>query len=424
MDEQTESLANSSPDDGTDLLTPDYLIRREPVLDKERSLVGYTLKVLWPDGIAHDPAPALIEQCGIHSPERLMGRLMHTITASPALLQNAYRRSLPMARAQLDIPEGSKPEPELLQNISAMSVAGYRFTIRADLAANEAYAPFVPLCKGICFDLRRSTKAELFRESFLHKQAGRVLTAAHVPDPDTLDTCKLLGFTHFQGPWPQATPNIGTTTLTKKQAILLKLISLILGDGDGQSIKACMEQDPDLVQTLLRMVNTPAFGLSQEVNSLNQAILLLGRRQLQRWIQVLMYTQSGGIKGALSPMLVLATARGRLLEQLAEHEYPDQTIRSETAFSVGALSVMDQLFGGSLQDLLDQITVDIPVRSALLTYSGPFGDDLKLAECLFPTSSLQSHDTAPLLGTRNTQQINDMVQNAFEWGHSITQSAQ
>lgn len=424
MDEQLAATGATTPEDGPERSISPYLVRREPVLDLDRSLVGYSLQIIWPDGRQHDPASALVEQCGIGGPERLMGRLRHTIQATPALLQNAYVRSLPTARVLLDIPEGTEPTPELLQIISALSVSGYRFTLRADLAANEAYAPFVPLCKAVCFDLRHTVKSDLFRESFKHKQAGRTLYAAYIPDTDTLDTCKMLGFTLIQGPWPQAVRPANSPSVSKKQAILLKLIALILGDGDGQSIKTCMEQDPELVETLLRMVNTPAFGLSQEVDSLNQAIMLLGRRQLQRWVQVLMYTQSGGTKGILSPMLVLATARGRLLELLAESEYPDQAIRSETAFSVGALSVMDQLFGGSMHDLLTQITVDVPVRAALLDHSGPFGDDLKLAETLFPTSSAQTHDTGPLLRARPTPDINAMVQNAFEWSHSITQSAQ
>lgn len=424
MDKQSVAATSAVvPEDNPELSMPDYLVRREPILDKDRSLIGYALQIVWPDGGQHDPAQALIEQCSINGPERLMGRLAHAIMATPALIQNAYVRSMPSARVLLDIPEGTEPTPELLQNISGLSVSGYRFTLRADLAASEAYAPFVPLCKAICFDLRHTAKADLFKQSFQHKQAGRTLYAAYVPDTDSLDTCKMLGFTHFQGPWPQAALAAGTPPLSKKQAILLKLITLILGDGDGQSIKACMEQDPDLVQTLLDMVNTPAFGLSQSVDSLNQAIMLLGRRQLQRWVQVLMYTQSGGPKGSLSPMLILATARGRLLELLAEREYPEQPIRSETAFSVGALSVMDQLFGGSMHDLLAQITVDVPVRSALLDHSGPFGDELRLAECLFPTSSTQMHDTRPLLRGRSVSEINTMVQNAFEWSHSITQSA-
>ncbi len=72
-----------------------------------------------------------------------------------------------------------------------------------------------------------------------------------------------------------------------------------------------MQQDTELVKTLLDMVNTPAFGLSQEVESLNQAIMLLGRRQLQRWIQVLMYTEKAGRHGCLSPILLPKPVPGR-----------------------------------------------------------------------------------------------------------------
>jgi EAL and modified HD-GYP domain-containing signal transduction protein len=137
-----------------------------------------------------------------------------------------------------------------------------------------------------------------------------------------------------------------------------------------------------------------------------------------------MYTEVGRPKGYLSPTLILACARGHLLESLAQHEYPEQTTRSDTAFTVGALSVMDQLFGGTMQDLLAQVSVDVPVRTALLDHSGPFGDDLKLAECLFPSSSEQTHELGPLLRDRGAAEINSMTQNAFEWAHTVTQAAQ
>jgi EAL and modified HD-GYP domain-containing signal transduction protein len=145
------------------------------------------------------------------------------------------------------------------------------------------------------------------------------------------------------------------------------------------------------------MVNTPAFGLSQEVESLNQAIMLLGRKQLQRWIQVLMYTEAGRPAGYLSPILLQASARAHLMEALSNLTHPDQPVRAEAAFTTGILSIMDQLFQGTMQDLLAQVNVDVPIREALLRHEGELGLDLRLATLIFPSDRDMEEDPIPLL---------------------------
>ena len=405
---------------------PPRLIRREPILDQNRGLAGYRLRVLWaePQEPDTDTGAALIETARAHGASAFFAYAPHWVDGTPGLLQNAFAHMLPRHRTFLEFPETIEITPELIQTLQSLAHGGTKFSIRGDLAAQPGREALLPFCKIVRFDPALSTKADIFRQSFQHKQAGRLLMALNPNDKATLDNFLLLGFTVFQGHWP--TDLVAAASLTPRQKTLLRLVTLIMGEGEAPEIEACLKQDAELVKTLLDMVNTPAYGLSQEVESLNQAIMLLGRRELQRWIQVLMYTESGRPAGYLSPTLIQASARAHLMEALSTLRFPEQAVRAEAAFTTGILSIMDQLFHGTMGDLLAQVQVDVPIREALLRRDGELGADLRLAALVFPSDRDAPEDPAPLLralGVR-AEQVDPLIQQAFAWAHGITRAAQ
>ncbi|WP_368647198.1 EAL and HDOD domain-containing protein [Castellaniella ginsengisoli] len=419
---------DSSADAATDAAAPPppRLIRREPILDQNRGLAGYRLRVLWaePQEPETDTGAALIETARAHGASAFFAYAPHWIDGTASLLQNAFTHMLPRNRIYIEFPEALEITPELIQSLQSLAHGGTKFSIRGDLAAQPEREALLPFCKVVRFDPKLSSKADIFRQSFQHKQAGRQLMAVDTPDKATHDNFMLLGFTLFQGSWPRDL--VAPAALSARQKTLLRLMTLIMGEGEAPEIQACLQQDDELVKTLLDMVNTPAFGLSQEVESLSQAIMLLGRRQLQRWIQVLMYTEAGRPAGYLSPSLLQASARAHLMEAMSTLLHPEQAVRAETAFTTGILSIMDQLFQGTMQDLLSQVQVDVPVREALLRREGLLGPDLRLATLIFPSDRDAEENPAPLLRELGitAEQLDPLVQQAFIWAHSITQAAQ
>jgi len=413
------------PQDEETAALPPFLIRREPILDQNRGLHGYRLRVLWADA-AHadaDAGAALIQAARAHGASQFLAYAPHWIDATPALLNNAFTLTLPRNRCYLEFPDSLEITPELIHGLQGLAHAGLKFSLRGDLAAQPERSALLPFVKAVGFDPALSAKGDIFRQSFQHKQAGRLLMALNPNDKATLDNFLLLGFTVFQGHWP--TDLVAAASLTPRQKTLLRLVTLIMGEGEAPEIEDCLKQDAELVKTLLDMVNTPAYGLSQEVESLNQAIMLLGRRELQRWIQVLMYTESGRPAGYLSPILIQASARAHLMESLSTLRLPEQTVRAEAAFTTGILSIMDQLFQGTMSDLLAQVQVDVPIREALLRRDGELGADLRLAALVFPSDRDAPEDPAPLLralGVR-AEQLDPLVQQAFAWAHGITRAA-
>ena len=87
---------------------------------------------------------------------------------------------------------------------------------------------------------------------------------------------------------------------------------------------------------MLRLVNSAAIAPRSPIESFAQAINLLGRRQLGRWLQLLVYADTDG-KKSINPLLIKAATRGRMMELLASKE----STNSDCAFMVGCFSLLD-----------------------------------------------------------------------------------
>ena len=155
------------------------------------------------------------------------------------------------------------------------------------------------------------------------------------------------------------------------RGLLLKLLALVATDADTDEIEALIRRDPNLSYQLLKLVNSVAISPGKKITSFAQAILLLGRRQLQRWLQLLLYarTQDGT---SANPLLPRAALRGSLMEALAQrlqlpHEMQDH------AFMVGMFSLLDVLFGEPLEAIIAPLNLSDGIEQALLSRAGRLG---------------------------------------------------
>ena len=193
-------------------------------------------------------------------------------------------------------------------------------------------------------------------------------------------------------------------------------------DADTSAIEQAFKLEPGLTLNLLRLTNSVSSGLSTRITSLRHAITLLGRRQLMRWLQLLIYT-SPQRDAAGNPLFALAATRGRMMELLAEKVRPGQRDFAEQAFMVGIMSLVPALLGVSMDDILGQLPVTPRVREALLDRQGPFGALLELA-----TAGESADDTPPgdaLLAARRAHPelteriVGHCLEPALAWANNL-----
>ena len=184
---------------------------------------------------------------------------------------------------------------------------------------------------------------------------------------------------YFQGYYFAKPVIMSGKKLSPSQMAVMELMTLVTSEADNAEIERAIKKDVSLALNLLRLVNTPAVGARFRINSVGHALIVLGRRQLQRWLQILLY-----VKGAEfdSPLLQMASTRGKTMELMMEKVKPSERVAADIGFTVGIMSLMDALFSVRMPEILDCVNVLDEVRDALLHRSGDYGDVLQLIELI------------------------------------------
>jgi len=197
--------------------------------------------------------------------------------------------------------------------------------------------------------------------------------------------CENAGFGWFQGDYPLDPPRAGSEDGGARKR-LLTLLALLARDADARELELQLKQDPALSYHLLKLVNSAAFSCGTEITSFGQAIARIGRRQLQRWLQLLLYARTGA-DGPPSLLLPLAALRGALLEALCKQDGGAREAQDQ-AFMAGVFSLLDRLFQMPMAAVVADLPLPGDVEAALLRHEGRLGQRLQLAAAGRPDPAL------------------------------------
>lgn len=173
-------------------------------------------------------------------------------------------------------------------------------------------------------------------------------------------------------------PARATADKTGSRALALRLAQLVAVDAETREIEEVFRLEPTLSYHLLRLVNSPGVGVGRHITSFAQAILILGRNQLRRWLNLLLFAARKDDPRA--PMLMArATVRARTLELLAREAGYDRE-GQERAFMAGMFSLLGMMFGMPLVEVLQPLRLDPALLAALLRREGELGDLIAAVE--------------------------------------------
>lgn len=164
--------------------------------------------------------------------------------------------------------------------------------------------------------------------------------------------------------------------ISQSRLVLIEMLNLLRQDAELGDVAKVAKRDPGVAVKLVAMANSPLLALSQAVTSIDQAIMVLGREQLYRWLSMAMFRAGNG-----SPrdevLLELALARGRFLELVARSRHGKA--ECDELFLVGLLSLLDSLFGVPMSMIVERLQLSDALKAVLLHSEGPLGRYLMLA---------------------------------------------
>ena len=420
----------------------DFYLGRQPVLDRHQALYGYEL-------LFRSAAPGTLRP-GVSTPNAAGAAMPSGLSATAAVIAHAAQLGLaraigdatcflnvdaetlasdifaflPRDRTVLEIVGSVLPDEAVLERMRELAGHGFRFALDGVAGDSVRLQRLLPLVSFVKLDLRSvppGSLPSLVRR--LHTMDKQVV-AEKVETREEYEACLELGFDYFQGYYFARPSVLGGRKLSPSQLTVLDLMNLVMSDVDNVEIERAVKKDVTLALNLLRLVNTPAVGARQRIDSVSQALVVLGRRQLQRWLQIMLYAEPSTRGHNQTPLLMLATTRGRLMELLAQRLRPGQRQIGEVAFTAGIMSLMDALFGIPMVDIVEQIPVSDEIRNALLGRDGFFGELLKLAEMIEQADSAEEVVLPTLKELAITG--DDMIElemSAYQWSDSVVRYA-
>ena len=377
-----ETPAPSTPADN-------FFLARQPILNRGQRLVAYEL--LFRDAGARDAAgvtddaeatATVIAHASELGMTQVVGDQMAFVNVDAVGLMSDFIRFLPHDKVILEILETVRATPEVLDRIRELKQAGFRFALDDVIGQSEDVQQFTPLCDVIKVDIKDMQPGTLPALARVLKNPKQKLLAEKVETVEEFQQCMALGFEYFQGYYFARPVILSGKKIAPSQLSVLHLLDLLNTDASNQEIEHSVKHDALITLNLLRLVNTPAVGARYRINSVGHALMVLGRRQLRRWLQILLYVKNGGTAEFTSPLLQLATTRGKTMELMVEHLRPGQRVSADIGFTVGVMSLMDTLFSIHMRDVLESVNVLDEVRAALLHRGGDYGGMLNLIEHL------------------------------------------
>ena len=408
----------------------EFFLGRQPVLDRKQALFGYELLFRnAPVGPALvtsklSATAAVIAHAAQLGMEKVIGDGLAFVNVDGDVIMSDIFAFLPRERVVLEIDEALILTQDLQARMSELASDGFTFALKIVTATQSQLQQLLPLVQYVKVDMRAFPLPALTSLAQGLKRANKKLVAKKVESREEFKTALELGFDYFQGYYFAKPVILSGKKLSPSQLALMGLMTLVTSDADNIVIERAIKRDVSLGLNLLRLVNTPAVGAGRRVDSLSQAVTILGRRQLQRWLQIMMYAESGKRGEGMTPLLLLATTRGRLLELLAQKLQPKQANIGDVAFTVGIMSLMDTLFGVPMAEILQQINIADEVGEALLSRKGFFGDLLKLTESIECIEE-QDHQIMPTLRdlAMSAEELGELEMAAYEWSDKVVRYA-
>jgi len=282
-----------------------------------------------------------------------------------------YCVALPKDRVVLEVLENMCVDDELIDGLQRLSKLGYRIALD-DFVYHESLKPLVELADIIKVDVLELDRETVAQHVDILRHYPVKLLAEKVETHEEFEFCQDLGFDYFQGYFFCKPKVISAKPMpANRMAILALLTQLQNPTIEISQLERIIQEDLSLGSQVLRYINSAFFEMPKQIDSIDQAVYMVGTDRLRTWASLLMLAR---IEDKPIELLVTAIVRARMCEQLAlAHHVPEV----DQYFTVGLFSILDGLLDQPLEDIIPTLPLEFDIRQALLNKKGSLGMTLE-----------------------------------------------
>jgi len=339
-------------------------VARQPIFDREEKVFGYEL--LFRDGLEtafsgdkDEASRATLDRSLLMGLDVLCDGRRAFVNCTRDTLIKGLVTLLPSTLTVVEVLENVPPDPDVVAACRHLKDAGYMIALD-DYVANDPRQALIELADIIKVEMQLTTEEE--RTAMIKRLGPRCrMLAEKIETHADFVRAKDQGFVYFQGYFFRRPETLNTRDLPANRMHYLKMLQEVSRpELDLPGLERLIKIEASVCYRLLRYLNSPMFGLKNEVHSVRHALSMLGDREVRRWVRLVAAVGAGQQK--TSDLVLSALVRGRFGETLSPRvEHGDSDL-----FLLGLLSLMDAMLEMPIADVLERVPLDQETKAVLL----------------------------------------------------------
>ncbi|MDB6106523.1 MAG: hypothetical protein JWO52_6522, partial [Gammaproteobacteria bacterium] len=357
----------------------DVFVARQPIYDSAMAVMAFEL--LYRPSPSEtkarivDPRQATLEVISSAALEigldRLSGGQPVHINFPMELLVDVPDLPLPPNLVVIEVLEDVRAEPEVVEGIRKLRARGHRIALD-DYSTQVSDPRLLEFADIVKLEITHPPAGELARLVKELKPRGVQLIAENVETPEDFEACVALGFAGFQGYFLQHPQTFRAKRVPSSRLSTLRLVASLSNEQYSiDEVELLISQNVSMSYHVLRCINSSYYSLPRKVDSIRQAIVILGLDHL-RQLCCLLCLQ--GFDDRPPSLFVNAMTRARMCEQLGRLGGAKDT---GPYFITGLFSLLNAMVGMPTQKIVEELPLSPAVSRALVAGEGDLGKALK-----------------------------------------------
>lgn len=274
----------------------------------------------------------------------------------------------------VEILEDIEITEEIIEACKELKKSGYILALD-DFIFDKSYQTILDITDIIKVDFLYSTKPQREKIEDVAREYDIKLLAEKVETRDEFIRAQNLEYTYFQGYFFKK-PEIleGDEIPVFPNNYFRALNELNKKEPDFNKVADIIRSDMSLSYKLLKLINSAAYGLRTEVESIKQALMILGINEIEKWLNLIVLKKLAEDE----PKEIMRTSLIRAKTAEAVGKIMGEKVNTSEIFLVGLFSMLDTLMHQDIKLIMKDLPISQRVKDAILGEAGIYRDILQL----------------------------------------------
>ncbi len=270
----------------------------------------------------------------------------------------------------IEVLEGIDVDDSVVSDVKNLKKSGYTIALD-DYVYDEGHHKLLELADIIKIDVLGKSESTIGDELRVLKDYHVDFLAEKIETKEVFEQCQQMGFSFFQG-FFLSKPNVikGKRIAGDEQGVMRFLQVLQDRKSGFGELEMAVASSPSLTFKLLSLINSSAFSFSRSIDSIKQALTLLGLAKIRTWGSMLALSELSS-----KPKVLCAHAliRAQMCKLLAESVSKSNELDGDSLFTAGLLSLMDAFLDMKMEAIVKSLGLSTWLAETIIERKGNMG---------------------------------------------------